>query len=102
MARKRGVLEDVNTVVLPDGTKVSTFVDCDEGWLETYGVKPGDTITFDFVPGTRHAVRFRKVDAPASSKRAGKAASPAKPAKAGKTTSPAKPAKAGKVPRVKG
>lgn len=58
----RGVLISVDKILLSDGTKVQTFMDCDEGYLEMKEVEIGDVVSFSYVGGgSQHAAEIEKV-----------------------------------------
>ncbi|MFT3694377.1 MAG: hypothetical protein QM831_14620 [Kofleriaceae bacterium] len=58
----RGVLVNERTIRLANGTDVTTFIDCDEGYLEDKGVKAGDVVSFSYVSGSsKHAAEIEKV-----------------------------------------
>lgn len=58
----RGVLISVDHILLSAGTKVKTFIGCDEEYLEMKEVELGDVVSFSYVAGSSgHAAEIEKV-----------------------------------------
>lgn len=57
----RGLLLDGSTILMVDGTRVSTLHGCDLEYLAQDGIARGDFVHFSRMPGSGHAHEIRKV-----------------------------------------